>query len=454
MVKILWLRNDLRYKDNPALSNLQQSDQDFAILYIINTDQNYQNSTSYPGSSKLYWQLASMEYMSQQCDNKIIIRRGSPRDIFIELSEQIKIDTIYFNLIYEPYWAWLDRQLIELFNNLDIQVSSHDDSLVVIPKPYKRFHYFYKFINDRPQLIKQPYPSQLPNEQLVSYGLTPRSDLIKQTIRLLPAQHNNGIPTVGEHHAMECLKLFLELKLKKYHLKDNLYDEYSSHLSMFIANGNISTRTILLHIANHTGHVVDTQSLTNILKLKRQLIWGAFTSQHLYHYPVNWDNPDWYRKLDDPASHQSWCGDNRHESYKSWCAGRTGYELIDAIMLQLNDSHYINNRARMLVAGFLVHSLNIHWSLGAKYFQKQLIDFDYANNTYNWQFMANIFMNRYTNTIFNIERQQKMYDPHNYYSRVWIQNRKHVTKIPAKLRKEIIDSYLASKGKDSKWRQS
>jgi deoxyribodipyrimidine photo-lyase len=80
--------------------------------------------------------------------------------------------------------------------------------------------------------------------------------------------------------------------------------------------------------------------------------------------------------------------DDAPELFAAWCEGRTGYPLVDAAMLQLNQSGYMHNRLRMVVASFLTKDLGIDWRLGEAYFARHLNDFDLAANNGGWQWAA------------------------------------------------------------------
>ena len=72
--------------------------------------------------------------------------------------------------------------------------------------------------------------------------------------------------------------------------------------------------------------------------------------------------------------------DNDSVKFAAWCEARTGYPLVDAAMRQLNQTGYMHNRLRMVVASFLVKDLHIDWRWGERYFAQHLLDFDLAAN--------------------------------------------------------------------------
>ena len=109
------------------------------------------------------------------------------------------------------------------------------------------------------------------------------------------------------------------------------------------------------------------------------------------------------------------------ERFAAWCAGRTGFPIVDAGMRQLVAEGFVHNRVRMIVASFLVKDLHLDWTRGARYFLDHLYDGDLASNNHGWQWVAG------TGTdaapyfrIFNPRRQGERFDPDGSYVRRWV----------------------------------
>jgi len=115
-----------------------------------------------------------------------------------------------------------------------------------------------------------------------------------------------------------------------------------------------------------------------------ELVWREFYVQILANFPhvaTRAFKPDYEAiQWDADAAAQ--------QRFAAWCAGRTGYPLVDAAMLQLNQSGYMHNRLRMVAGSFLVKHLGLDWRWGERYFAQQLNDFDLASNNGGWQWVA------------------------------------------------------------------
>jgi deoxyribodipyrimidine photo-lyase len=151
-----------------------------------------------------------------------------------------------------------------------------------------------------------------------------------------------------------------------------------------------------------------------------QLIWRDFYTAILYHFPhvahgsfrPAYDTIPW---RNDPAE------------FAAWQAGQTGYPVVDAAMRQLTQTGWMHNRARMIVASFLVKDLLIDWRWGERFFMQQLVDGDPANNNGGWQWTAG------TGTdaapyfrIFNPVSQSQKFDRHGRYLRHWLPELVHL----------------------------
>ncbi len=116
-----------------------------------------------------------------------------------------------------------------------------------------------------------------------------------------------------------------------------------------------------------------------------ELIWRDFYHQIMYHHPRVCKGQAYKPEYDEIEWASGTWADT---AFQAWCEGKTGYPLVDAAMLQLNQSGYMHNRLRMVTACFLIKDLGIDWRKGEAYFAEKLIDFDFAANNGGWQWAA------------------------------------------------------------------
>jgi len=90
-------------------------------------------------------------------------------------------------------------------------------------------------------------------------------------------------------------------------------------------------------------------------------------------------------------------------------------------MRQLNQTAYMHNRCRMIVASFLAKDLLLDWRLGERYFMEHLIDGDFASNNGGWGFSASTGVDPQPYfRIFNPLLQSERFDPEGEYIRKWV----------------------------------
>jgi deoxyribodipyrimidine photo-lyase len=151
-----------------------------------------------------------------------------------------------------------------------------------------------------------------------------------------------------------------------------------------------------------------------------ELIWRDFYCQILYHHPhvVEHAFKPQFDRLPFP---------NREELFRAWCEARTGYPLVDAAMRQINQSGYMHNRLRMVVASFLVKDLHIDWRWGERYFAQHLNDFDLAANNGGWQWAASTGCDAQPYfRVFNPVTQSEKFDPGGRFIRLYLPELVHV----------------------------
>ena len=185
----------------------------------------------------------------------------------------------------------------------------------------------------------------------------------------------------------------------------------TSHMSIFLKNGSITTGQIIdklkLNKATYNGNDGKTKFL-------KELVWREFYYHILFHRPQVETEPflENYKKLKFP---------NSEKFFEAWCSGQTGYPIVDAGMRQLNQTGWMHNRVRMIVASFLTKDLLVDYRLGENYFMKTLLDGDLAPNNGGWQWAASTGCDPQPYfRIFNPTLQSQKFDPTGAYIRKFV----------------------------------
>jgi len=236
-----------------------------------------------------------------------------------------------------------------------------------------------------------------------------------ERIAALPGIDSDPLPNftpqplfpAGEKEALRRLRQFIHQPVKDYHEARNRMDlDGTSALSPYFRFGMVSLR----QAAAAVQHLKEQGAQTWL----NELIWREFYVQILYHFPRV------KRGAFNPAfANIAWR--NEPAEFEAWKMGQTGVPIVDAAMRQLKETGWMHNRARMIVASFLVKDLLIDWRWGEAWFMENLLDGDLAANNGGWQWSAG------TGTdaapyfrVFNPVLQSEKFDPAGVYIRKWI----------------------------------
>ncbi|MGB2079859.1 MAG: FAD-binding domain-containing protein, partial [Vibrio sp.] len=107
--------------------------------------------------------------------------------------------------------------------------------------------------------------------------------------------------------------------------------------------------------------------------------------------------------------------------FQAWCLGQTGYPIVDAAMRQLQQTGWMHNRLRMIVASFATKHLLIDWRRGEHFFIHHLIDGDLCANNGGWQWSAGSGCDAQPYfRIFNPITQSQKFDPQGVFIRKFV----------------------------------
>ena len=189
-----------------------------------------------------------------------------------------------------------------------------------------------------------------------------------------------------------------------------------SYLSVHLRFGTISIREVARRAIEHAEASAPKKKRGAEVWLS-ELIWRDFYHQVLHHHPHVVEHS--FRPEFDRLRFEH--GKTADAHFAAWCAGRTGYPLIDAAMAQINQTGYMHNRLRMVTASFLVKDLGIDWRRGERYFAERLIDYDLASNNGGWQWAASTGCDAQPwFRVFNPITQSEKFDPDGRFIRRYL----------------------------------
>lgn len=193
--------------------------------------------------------------------------------------------------------------------------------------------------------------------------------------------------------------------------------DYSSKLSMWLANGCISTRLLYWKVKEFEQLKKQTNESTKAFVF--ELLWRDFFKFHT----LKFGKKIFYLSgLHGKRASASYATEWKQDAvlFEKWCKGETGYPFVDANMRELNQTGWMSNRGRQNVASFLTKDLEIDWRFGAEYFESMLVDYDCTSNWGNWQYVAGIGVDPRGDRYFNVIKQAYDYDENGDFARLWL----------------------------------
>ncbi|MBK9781087.1 MAG: deoxyribodipyrimidine photo-lyase [Anaerolineales bacterium] len=399
MTNIWWIRRDLRLNDNAALHSALEAG---SVLPVFILDPAFEN-LSPRRKSFLYEGLSALDKDLRKRNSYLVIRKGKPIDALRQLFDEIKAEAIHTEEDYTPYARERDALIQKLLPLKLIQGQT-----VHHPKIIRKQ-------DGRPYTVYTPY-SKVWKAQLSKIKLHPAPDRIDSPKGIrsepIPAFETNPFFRAGEAEALRRLKKFTDSPISNYADDRNRMDlDGTSALSPYLRFGMLGMRQAVNEALTAQRSNANAKGAEIWLN---ELIWREFYIQILYHFPhvaKTAFNPS--------LANIPWR--NKASEYEAWKRGETGVPVVDAAMRQLKETGWMHNRARMIVASFLVKDLLIDWRWGEAWFMQNLLDGDLAANNGGWQWTAG------TGTdaapyfrIFNPVLQSAKFDPNGDYIRKWV----------------------------------
>lgn len=391
MRNLMWFRNDLRVEDNFGLYHaVKAADNGVVGLFIICPKQWAEHDW---GDVKVDFVMRNVKALSEKLDQMGIPLKIMEVDRFKDVPKKIvnfvkdyECGAVYWNREYEINELARDTAVSEALNKLDVEVHEFDDQVVVRPDAIKTGSGdFYKVFTP----YKKSWCEYVDQRELeilkvgkVKGALNEKGDEVPKQIKGFKKSHVIDIWQPGEDEAKNRLEAFIKKHAEDYK-KERDYPalDSTSGLSPYLACGAISIR-VCLHKALDANDGLLNGGDEGLKCWISELVWREFYRHVLVGYEWVCKGKAFKHETDDIE----WNDDKK--AFKRWCEGKTGIPIVDAAMRQLNQTGWMHNRLRMIVAMYLTKNLWIDWRWGERYFMNKLIDGDFASNNGGWQWSA------------------------------------------------------------------
>lgn len=396
---VMWFRRDLRLSDNPALVAASKATGGVTPLFVL--DPLFLKRS---GAPRLAFLFRSLRALNHEMSGALVVRIGNPVDIVAQVAKEVGATQVYSAQDFGPYGQKRDAAVAASLLAIGADLYQVGSPYAVDPgtvrktdgTPYAVFAPFSK--------IWLAQGSTKPTGKVnVTWcgGPYVRSDEIPQD-----PMPRIQIPDASEAAAWARWEYFSKTGLDTYTSERNNPDrDRCSKMSVYLRFGTVHPRQLLAKLPLHAD------------QYRRELCWREFYGDLLFHHPESvWQNfqPNMNSlKVDTDAQ--------ALQRFARWCAGATGYPIVDAGIRQMLATGWMHNRVRMITASFLVKDLHLPWQWGAKFFMKHLVDGDIASNNQGWQWVAGTGADAAPYfRIFNPVLQGKTFDPDGNFVREWV----------------------------------
>jgi deoxyribodipyrimidine photo-lyase len=399
-VNVFWFRRDLRLKDNAGLYHALKDRLPVIPVFIF--DKNILDKLYDKNDRRVAFIHDTLKEMQETLikeGTSLIIFNSTPEEAFNGLLKKYKIEKVFTNHDYEPYAKQRDKSIAGLLEKNGSVLKTYKDQVIFEKeevlkddgKPYTVFTpYSRKWKTTLTDFYLKPYPTE-------KYF----HNFFKQPSQKIPSLKSIGFNETERNFPAKSLKSDL---LKHYADKRNFPAiSGTSRLGVHLRFGTISIRQLGTY----------AQSLSETFL--NELIWRDFYHMILWNFPQvgkgkafkpEYDNIEWRKDAGE---------------FERWCNGQTGYPIVDAGMRELNETGFMHNRVRMIVASFLTKHLLLDWRLGEAYFAEKLLDFDLAANNGGWQWAAGSGCDAAPYfRIFNPYLQTQKFDSKMEYIKKWV----------------------------------
>lgn len=399
MISLFWHRRDLRIDDNAGLYKALKSGHSIQPVFIFDTTILSKLPRNDQRVLFIHQEIERLKKEYRKLGSDLFVYHGDPKELIPKIAQEQNAVNVYTNRDYEPdalhrdqlVFSKLQANNIPLIGAKDHVIFEKNEVLKADGSPYTVFTpYSRKWKELLTPFYLSSYPVDRYTEKLTKINPT--------TLITLQELGFDGI-----QNQVFPERTFPKGIIEKYSETRDLPSlKGTSRLSLHLRFGTISIRA-LARLA-----IQSNETFLN------ELIWRDFYQMIIFHFPHSATNS--FKKQYDRIL---WETNESH--FKAWCEGKTGYPLVDAGMRELNETGFMHNRVRMVVASFLTKHLLLDWRLGEAYFAEKLLDYELASNSGGWQWAAGCGCDAAPYfRVFNPTSQQEKFDKEFQYIKKWV----------------------------------
>lgn len=415
---LCWFRRDLRSYDHAALHLALTQSRNVHCVFVFDTQILDKLRHKADRRVEFIWHsIVELHTALEKMGGGLIVLHGDAAKEIPRIARALGVNAVFANHDYEPQAIARDDAVALALRESGIEFNFSKDQVVlekyeVLTQAGKPFTVFTPYKNAWLKRLTDDDVAAYEIEKFKQHFAHPNSTSMP-TLAQMGFEKTNIINYLkcGMSGAQELLGDFLGRIDQYKDARDFPAVRGVSYLSVHLRFGTVSVRELVRAARAVSGRGAECWL--------SELIWREFYFNILHHFPHVTERA--FRPEYDAVK---W--ENDAALFGAWCEGRTGYPIVDAAMRQINQTGYMHNRLRMIVASFLTKDLHIDWRWGEKYFADHLNDFDLAANNGGWQWAASTGCDAQPYfRIFNPITQSERFDAEGKFIRKYIPELAH-----------------------------
>lgn len=399
-VNICWFRRDLRLDDNAALYHALK--QGLPVVPVFIFDRDILDKLEEKADRRvefIHRALLDMQEQLVTTGSTLDVNYGFPEQVFRQLLDKYQVRQVFTNHDYEPYARERDEAVRRLLHGQQVSFHTYKDQVIfekneVVKQDGKPYTVFTPYSRRWKATLTDFYLKSYPARKYYQH-------FYRQPPTAIPTLQSMGFREVDKPFPAKMIR---EELIRKYtERRDFPAVQGTSKLGVHLRFGTLSIRKLAQKAAGLSETFLN------------ELIWRDFYHMILWHFPQVGKGHAFRPEYE----HIPWR--NNEKEFERSCTGTTGYPVVDAGMRELNETGFMHNRVRMIVASFLTKHLLIDWRWGEAYFAEKLLDYDLAANNGGWQWAAGSGCDAAPYfRVFNPHLQTQKFDPGLQYIRRWV----------------------------------
>jgi deoxyribodipyrimidine photo-lyase len=421
---LCWLRRDLRLSDSAPLATATSGERKAAVVFvwddtILSKIRDKRNRRV----SFMHASLLEIDEGLRKHGSRLVVRRGDPAVEIPKLSLELGATLVVWGDDYDPIAIERDQRISTTLRDLNIETQTPKDNVIfhrndvmtAAGAPFKVYSPYARTWKAKFRAGNDDFAFTTDPDRFLSASELPAS-VADWSLTSLGFEQAELWLKPGEEAAKKRLTDFARKICDYAEGRDFPAKEETSTLSVDLRFGAVSIRAAVRLAISQAAKQDDGPS-----KWLNELIWRDFYRHILFHFPFVVETPFQpdFREVQYPGNEADWA---------RWRDGLTGYPLVDAAMRCLNETGFMHNRLRMVVASFLSKDLLLDYRQGEQWFARQLLDYELASNNGGWQWASSVGCDPQPYfRIFNPILQSKKFDPEGAFIRKWIPELRELT---------------------------